>query len=339
MRSEKNFAADPFSVIYIEEEVWDHPRTKDVLSHFPHAVRVPVRRYQDLFDRTRQSYRIQQDSRALILAAKHGTHVYSGAPVCQNFDERWFYYCCTSMNCVYDCSYCWLKGMYAGAAVTAFVNLEDFFAETEALLKEHPVYLCIAYESDLAALEPVLHHIREWHAFAEKHPDLTIEVRTKCARTDIWQQLSASSRMIPAFTLSPDPVIRMMENGTPSLHERLKAAAFCLDQGYPVRLCFDPLLCIPDADDIYREMIREVSSVIDLGRIRDAGIGTFRMSASYLKNMRRRFPDQAVVQYPYETSQGYCHYPRNLIEHLEKTVRSELEKHMPAGRIYEEIAL
>lgn len=335
----EKYAAEPFSLIYIEEEVWDHPRTKSITLHFPAAQLVPIRRYQDLFDRTKQGYRIQKDSRTMLIAAKHGRLLYPGAPVCQNFDERWFYYCCTAMNCVYDCSYCWLKGMYAGAALTVFVNLEDYFAEADKILKEHPLYLCIAYESDLVPLEPVLHQIAEWHRFAHQREGLTIEIRTKCARTDLWKQLDPDIRIIPAFTLSPQTVIEKMEHGTPSLSERLKAVRVCTERGYQVRLCFDPLLFLPGWEEIYRDMVRTVLQETDPAGIRDISIGTFRMSASYLKNMRRRFPDEAVVQYPYETDMGYCHYPNELRERMELVVCRELERVYPAGKIYREIEL
>mgnify|MGYP006970641936 FL=1 len=29
------------------------------------------------------------------------------------------------MNCIYDCSYCYLKGMYPSGHMVLFVNIED----------------------------------------------------------------------------------------------------------------------------------------------------------------------------------------------------------------------
>ena len=50
---------------------------------------------------------------------------YEGAPVCQDFGNTNFYYCSTMMNCIYDCSYCYLKGMYPSGHMVLFVNIED----------------------------------------------------------------------------------------------------------------------------------------------------------------------------------------------------------------------
>ncbi len=61
------------------------------------------------------------------------------------------------MNCIFDCAYCYLKGMYPSANIVVFVNLEeDIFAEVERVLENHPLYLCVSYDTDLLALEPLI---------------------------------------------------------------------------------------------------------------------------------------------------------------------------------------
>ena len=57
------------------------------------------------------------------------------------------------MNCVFDCEYCYLKGMYPSGNVVLFVNLDDIFDEVYKLLQKHPVYLCVSYDTDLLAVE------------------------------------------------------------------------------------------------------------------------------------------------------------------------------------------
>lgn len=53
------------------------------------------------------------------------------------------------MNCIFDCEYCYLKGMYPSGNLVVFVNLEDIFAELEALLAQKSIYLCVSYDADL----------------------------------------------------------------------------------------------------------------------------------------------------------------------------------------------
>ncbi len=114
------------------------------------------------------------------------------------------------MNCIYDCEYCYLKGMYPSANVVLFVNLEDIFAEVERLLEQHSVYLCVSYDTDLLAVEPVIGYTAEWMRFTTEHENLTIEVRTKSANVHYFKQQAVTERVIFAFTMSPQRSLRHM---------------------------------------------------------------------------------------------------------------------------------
>jgi DNA repair photolyase len=127
------------------------------------------------------------------------------------------------------------------------------------LLEKHPVYLCISYDTDLLAAEGLTGYAREWADFAASHPDLTIEIRTKSAHRQIWDNLPALPGLIYAFTISPQPVIERFEHGTPDLENRLESAAAAMRCEHPVRLCFDPILYLPDWQTHYQEMAGMVS--------------------------------------------------------------------------------
>ncbi len=321
--------------IYIEEAVLQHPRAVRILEHFPQAGIIPIRHYKDIFNRSRQDISLQQRARALIIASRSGSLLYPGAPVCQNFGEEHFYYSSCMMNCVYDCEYCYLKGMYPSAYPVIFVNLEDYFRETENLLEKHPVYLCISYDTDLLAAEGLTGYVREWAAFVQAHPGLTIEVRTKSAHKQIWENLPALPGVIYAFTISPQPVIERYEHGTPDLESRLESAAAAMRCGHPVRLCFDPILYLPDWQTHYRDMASQVKQQIDFKKLRDISIGSFRISQDYLKKMRRAMPASPVVQFPFINENGYYSYGKTLSGEMENYVIGLFSGDIPADRIFQ----
>lgn len=282
--------------------------TKKILARYPHAARIPISHYKDLFNRKKQNFRLQKQSPKLILAVKCGRLVYQGAPVCQNFGNRYFYYTSSVMNCLYDCSYCYLQGMYPSANLVVFVNLEDIFAEVERLLQQHPVYLSISYDTDLLALESLTGYLEQWVRFTAAHRDLTIEIRTKAANVTALRSLPPCERVIFAWTLSPESVIRRFEDHTPSLTARLKAAATAQSAGFLLRLCFDPLLYFPGWDQEAPVFLKQVFTAIPPGLVTDVSLGVFRISDSYLKSMRQNRPDSVITQYPYENDHGVCHY-------------------------------
>ena len=61
------------------------------------------------------------------------------------------------LNCVYDCRYCFLQGMYSSANYVLFVNYEDFEGAIAEEIGENNgggVYYS-GYDCDSLALEPV----------------------------------------------------------------------------------------------------------------------------------------------------------------------------------------
>lgn len=323
-----------FSHIYVEKSVRNHVRTQKILTKFPSAEMIEIQHYKDVFCRSRQNHPLQHRSQKLILAARQGSLLYEGAPVCQSFGNQYFYYVSCVMNCIFDCEYCYLKGMYPSANIVVFVNLEDIFAEVERMLKNHPVYLCVSYDTDLLALEQIIGYAQEWYVFAAKHNNLKIEIRTKCANSSFVHSVTPTPGVIYAFTLSPQTVIESFEHHTPSLTERLSCAAELIRAGCPVRLCFDPMIYVPDWQQHYEKMLEQIYHMIDMKKIVDVSVGTFRISQDYLKNMRKQEPDSAVIWFPFQNENGYCHYPNELMEQMEYFLTQRLEEQIPKEKIF-----
>lgn len=323
-----------FSHIYVEKAVADHVRTKMILSCFPSASVIEIDHYKDVFCRRGQDCGKQHRAQKLILAEKKGKLIYRGAPVCQNFGNERFYYTSCIMNCIYDCEYCYLKGMYPSANLVIFVNLEDFFEEVRQLIKRDSLYLCVSYDTDLIALEKIAGYAGAWCDFAKGRENLKIEVRTKCAHKQFFGEREPSGNVIFAFTLSPGAVAAAYEHFVPPLSERIACAAKAERLGFLVRLCFDPIIYVPGWQSHYQEMLDEVFAAVDPEKILDVSVGSFRIAKDYLKNMRRQTPDSAVVWFPYQNDAGYCHYPDELMEKMEQYLFSKLEQWTGKEKIF-----
>ena len=111
--------------IYIERAIRTHPRTQRVLARYPNAVLIEIDRYGEVFNRRDQNFRLQKKNPALILAQKHDGFVLPTPPGYGIGGAHNFYFS-HLLNCVYDCRYCFLQGMYRSANYVLFVNYEDF---------------------------------------------------------------------------------------------------------------------------------------------------------------------------------------------------------------------
>lgn len=332
MKSKEHYSS--FSHIYVEEKIRENPRVKRILEHFPNSNRIYINHYKDVFNRSKQSVVAQHNSQALIIAEKTGAKIYEGAPVCQSFGNEHFYYTSCMMNCIFDCEYCYLKGMYPSGNMVIFVNLEEYFAELEELLKKHPVYLCVSYDADIVACDSLTDYIREWIEFTRKHHNLTIEIRTKSGRCDLWENNDCCDRVIVAFTISPDVVSSRYEHFAATTAERIKAAKCAMDNGFPVRFCFDPMIYCRDWKHAYEKLCSDVFEKIDGAKLWDVSVGSFRISQDYLKKMRREEPDSAIVNFPYDNVGGYYQYPKGLQEDMEGFMVEKVAQYIPPDKIF-----
>jgi len=331
----EDILSKPFSHIYIEEDARNDDTTKAILAHFPYAVQIPIRHYKDVFTPAGQNIVLQKKIPSLILAKKAGRLVYKGAPVCQDFGNEWFYYTSSIMNCCYDCEYCYLQGMYPSADIVIFTNITDIFTEVDELLKEHPVYLCISYDTDLLGLEGLTGYVKKWIEFVSPRPNLLVECRTKSAGSSILKKyidegLKIPENFIMAWTLSPDKISANYEHGTPSLSMRFNALKECTDLGISTRICFDPILLVQDWEKNYERLIDETFSKINPDKIRDVSCGAFRVSKGYLLKMRKRRPLSSVTRFPYMNENGTCSYgskkDAEIIEYMTKLLLRYIDK-------------
>lgn len=338
--SKTNIYNPPFSHIYVEKEAYNYAITDEIINRLtanrPESNIVRIDRYMDLFGRTHQCFSTQKQSPAVILAVKHGNFIYPGAPVCQSFGNCHFYYTSFAMNCPFDCEYCFLQGMYPSANLVIFVNLEDYFSELHRLLEQHPVYLCISYDTDLLALERITGFLSHFLKFAASEPELLTEIRTKSAAPLPWDNSlpeELKQRIILAYTLSPETVQQHCEHHTAPLTARFSAIRKAAELGFPIRLCFDPLLYLPDFEQIYSDFCHQTQTALQDISILDASIGCFRISDSYLKQMRKNRPDSALLQFPFENRNHVCDYGHRGKEMI-RFVQTQLEQWISKEKIY-----
>lgn len=348
----------PFSVLYVEDAVADHPRTKKICAHFPKADVIPIRCYRDVFNRSRQElngFWHDGSARALVIARQENIHIYPGAPMCQDHGHRRFYYASFVMNCLYDCEYCYLQGMYPSKMPVIFVNPEDVLKQIAGLEKElepsEEAYVSVSFDTDLCAFEGLLGFVELIAEFAKAHPRILLEIRTKSAGTAVPIVENASLPVgIPpknlrfAWSFSPEMVIGRFEHRTAGLEARVGGMTRAIRAGYVVRICFDPLLYIPGDKEQYEALVDHVmesarEAAQSVGKdltdcVEDVSVGPFRIGADQLAGMRRVRTDSCIVMYPYEIEEHTARYPKEIEEDLLQAVRARVATYVSEEQIF-----
>ncbi len=302
-----------FSHIYVEKRVKNEEYVKEILAKFPKAEIIEINHYKDRFNPYYQSFRAQKEAQSLILAKKEAPFIYEASDLIQKQDIN-FFYTTPMLNCIYDCHYCFLQGMYPSSNLVLFTNFDDFFNETEKLYKKlGNMFLSISYDTDILAVENLFGVAKKWADFV-KDKDIKLELRTKAVNVDFPYQ----KNLVFAFSLSPEIVIKKYEKFTPSLEARIKAVKKVIKKGFKPVIVFDPIIKVPNFKEVYREFLNKVFSEIDYKDIESIVYGTFRMNSTQFKIIKKQLLSD-IYYYPYNVKNGIVEYEdkKEVIEFIE----------------------
>lgn len=295
--------------IYIENHVVDHPRTQQILSRFADARLVEVQQYQEVFNAAAQNFRHQKQRPKLILAHKAGKRLHATPPGYHIGARRNFYFS-HMLNCIFDCRYCFLQGMYQSANYVVFVNNEDFFADISdtAQQADEPTWFFSGYDCDSLALDPITGFVDDCLDHFSSLKNGFLELRTKSTQIRPLLNRPALNNTVVAYSLSPQAIIKAEEHGTPSLDKRLDALKTLQEAGWPIGLRFDPLLYADNFESLYAEFFDQVFDVLDADRIHSVSLGVFRLPKGFHKKLVRLYPESKLLAAPMTTRGGLVSY-------------------------------
>ncbi len=294
-----------FSTIYIEEEVRESQRVKDLLDRFADVPQVICERYGEVFNRKSQNFRLQKMAPALILAKKHGHKVLS-APSGYGYNDSRSYYFSHMLNCVYDCRYCFLQGMYSSANYVLFVNYEDFESAIVEKIEENDgggVYYS-GYDCDSLALEPVSNFCEYFLPLFRQYPDAELEIRTKSTQIRGLLEAEVVPNCVIAMSFTTTEAAAQWEHKVPSIDKRVEALSKLQAAGWQVALRFEPLILGGEGLAPYASLFEQIFSRIDGAKLHSVSSGLFRMPVDFHKKIVKLYPDEELFARPTESIDG-----------------------------------
>ncbi len=323
--------------IYIEKPLIDHPRVARILRRYPNATITECEQYGEIFNRKAQNFRLQKIKPALILASKFKRFILPAPPAYAiGGDEN--YYFSHMLNCLYDCRYCFLQGMYRSAHYVVFINYEDFIAaiiEKITQRKNHSIHFFSGYDCDSLALEPVTHFLRECLPVFGRYPNALLELRTKSTQIRSLLSIEPIKNAVIAYTLTPDEVARKIEHKAPSVLKRLHALKQLQSQGWQIGLRFDPLIYHEDAVEQYAMLFKQIFRQIDPGRLHSVSLGSFRLPKSFYQTMVRLYPEETLfAAMLHETKDGMITYKKSKRDELLSFCKRALLAYIPEEKLF-----
>ena len=262
-------------LIYYEPKVKDLPITKEIFDKFWDCEKIEIQHYKNLFDINIWNYTTQP---FIILAKQEHIAI---LPTPENYWFPWkSFFFKPSLNCFFNCKYCYLQWTFKNRFPVFFLNYEDM--QNEIINKinqerekwfEWQITFYASNYADLLATEDISHFHEKFIPFCETLPNnILIETRTKSNNITSLLNNKPTNKLEIAFSLSPREIAKQYELWTATLDKKIEAINKLLNNWFRVGLRFLPLLPVNNYQQIYEEFIDEITSSIPIEKISSIAI-------------------------------------------------------------------
>ncbi len=297
---------------YIEKSLKDDEKIKQL--NFDN--KIYIKNYKNIFDKNFPAWKKER----AVIFAKLDSSCLTKAPLWYGH-EPFAYFLKNSLNCVFDCRYCFLKGAFKTDIPVFFLNYDDMKNEVVQALKSfdktYPLWFYSSDYSDNFAMNGLSNFIEEFVPFFEKLDGAMMEIRTKSSNIkpllDLW---FVPKNTEIAFSLNPQELIEKYERWTASLDNRLEAISILLERWFKVWLRFLPLLPVKDYRKIYSKFIDYVDKKIDISKIYSSFASGLLFTKSDYNTMLQKDPQFDLLYYLKESEDGFVREEKEVREYF-----------------------
>lgn len=286
-------------LIYIEKEALDLPQTKKILKKYKNIKPIIIDNYKNIFDKNYKNLDIKKSLILANLKSKSVTEAPSGYghTLSSLFFKTW-------LNCVFDCSYCYLKWAFKNENMVLFLNYEDIKKEISEkifeLKKDFPETTHWFYSwdySDIVWIDNLSWFCQEFIPFFENFwENIMMEIRTKSANIKPFLDLDFIPKNTEiSFSLNPQILIEKYEKWTSSLEKRVEAINILLSKWFKVWVRFLPILPVKDWKEIYNEFIDYIEKNIDMEKIYSSFASGLLYTKKDYNKMLQKYPDLDIL--------------------------------------------
>ncbi len=338
-------------IIYIEKEISDLEITKIIIGKFKNANIIFIDNYKNIFSKTLP----KNSNKWSFVLAKIKTDSILEAPKNYGHNNINSYFLKTSLNCVFNCSYCYLKWAFKNDIPIYFLNYDEIKSQIEKKInsisnlnnKWKNEYLDNDYElrlktykgyknkiwfyswdySDIIWANSITRFLENFVEFFEKFDNSMMEVRTKSSNIkDILDLWFVPKNTEFAFSLNPQNLIESYEFWTSSLKDRIKAINKLLGLWYKVWLRFLPLLPVKNYKKIYSEFVALIKENIDMNKITSCFASGLLYTKKDYKVMLKKYPKLDLLYKLQKEKDGFFREEKEVRDFFYKLFKSLDEK-------------
>ena len=219
-------------------------------------------------------------------------------------------------QCAFSCSYCSVQAFYDKNRIRVISDLRN---KLDSLTLDDSIWhIGTGQASDSLFLGDDYSTLSDLAYFAEKHPEIVIELKSKASR-DVFNR-KYPRNMVFTWSLNAKTIIEKEERGTVSLEKRLEAAERARDNGSLVGFHIHPMVHFKGWREEYEAVVREIERRFSPKEILMISSGTLIFTKENLRFIREKKVKTRVIQMEKTLSAGKYTYPfeikKEMFSHL-----------------------
>lgn len=209
-------------------------------------------------------------------------------------------------QCAFGCSYCSIQSFYNSHEIRVVENLDQRLSSLQ--LEEGTWHIGTGQSSDSLLWGNEYGTLDALAAFARKHPNLIIELKTKSKRTD-YLDLDLPANMVPTWSLNAETIIAKEEHLTANLDQRLDAAQRARDRGLLIGFHLHPMVFFDGWEDEYGSLIEKLVSRFQPEELMMFSLGTLTFTKAVLRELRSSQRKTRILDIDLTLTAGKYSYP------------------------------
>ncbi|HVI01029.1 MAG TPA: spore photoproduct lyase family protein [Enhygromyxa sp.] len=260
--------------IFLEPEVEDYPRGREILARFPDAERIEVPSHWNIpglhgnEGLAEDWLRIKRD--VLVLGVRKSLTARANGR-----SAHWIA-ASAANGCAMACAYCYVPRRKGFAnPISVFVNIEQITGylgrharrqgvkphdPSDQIDPDHWVY-DIGENSDLSVDAMISDNVRDLVALFRELPNAKASFATKYVNRELLE-LDPQGKTRIRFSLMPEKMARLVDVRTSAVHERIAAINDFVAAGYEVHVNFSPVIIYDGWQADYRELLRQLDAAL-----------------------------------------------------------------------------
>ncbi len=223
------------------------------------------------------------------------------------------------MQCGFGCSYCSVQAFYSENEIRIVQDLEKKLEDIN--IDEGVWHIGTGQASDSLLLGDDYNTLSSLSSFAERHPGIIIELKSKAFRADIFKR-KWPKNMVFTWSLNAETIIEKEEHYTSPLEKRIECAMRARDNGNKVGFHIHPVFYFKGWREEYKKVVSAITSNFSPDDILMISMGTLTFTKAVLKRLRERGKRSRVLEMELEKTAGKYSYPLDKKEEMFSTIYS-----------------